>query len=47
MARPDADGALADELIELGAEQAHGTGRQPVRAVIVLRVLIHGLEIGA
>ena len=45
--RPDADGALADELIELGAEEAQGAGGQAVGAVIVFGVLVDRLEIGA
>ena len=46
--RLDADRALADELVELGAEQAQRPGRQPVgRAHVVLPVLVHGLEVGA
>src|SRR5690606_19307874 len=47
MGRGDADRALADELEQLGAEQAHGAGGQAVRAVVVFPVLVHGLEIGA
>ncbi len=47
MGRPDADGALADELVELGAEQAERAGGQAVGAVIVLGVLVDRLEIGA
>ena len=48
MGRLHADGALAEELQDLRAEQAHGAGRQPVRrAHIVFPVLVHGLEIGA
>ncbi len=44
--RHDADGALADELVELGREQAERPGRQAVRAVVVLGVLVNRLEIG-
>ena len=39
--------ALADELQELGAEQPHRAGRQPVGAVVIFRILPDRLEIGA
>jgi hypothetical protein len=47
MRRPDAEGALLDELQHLGREQPDSAGRQAVRARIVLPVLVHRLEIGA
>ena len=47
MGRPDAHRPLLDDLEQLCAEQAHGPGGQFVRAVIVFRVLPHGLEEGA
>ena len=45
--RHDPDRALADELVELGGEQPHRAGRHAVGAVVVFRVLVDRLEIGA
>ena len=44
----EAGRAFADELQQLGDEQAHRPRRHPVRDPgVVLRILIHGLEVGA
>ena len=47
MGRHDADRALADELVELGAEEAERAGGQAIRAVVVFGVLVDRLEKGA
>ena len=45
--RHDADRAFIHELVDLGREQPDRAGRQPVRAMVVLHVLVHGLEVRA
>ena len=47
MGRLDPGRAVADELQQLGAEQANGAGRQPVVAEIIFLVLPDRLEKGA
>ena len=47
MGRLDPRRAVAHELKELGAKQPHRSGRQPVGAVIIFRILADRLKIGA